>query len=55
VVTVAELQFGVSKSESKERNQAALEAFLLPLDIAEFSVDVTALKTKGGKLVEGHE
>lgn len=41
VVTVAELQYGVSKSEHKERNQAALEAFLLPLDTAEFTVDVT--------------
>ena len=41
VMTVAELQYGVSKSESKERNQAALEAFLLPLDIAELTVDVT--------------
>ncbi|OFW77881.1 MAG: plasmid maintenance protein [Alicyclobacillus sp. RIFOXYA1_FULL_53_8] len=40
VVTVAELQFGVSKSENKERNQAALEAFLLPLDTADFTVDV---------------
>lgn len=43
VVTVAELQYGVSKSENKERNQAALEAFLLPLDIAEFTVDVTVI------------
>lgn len=43
VVTVAELQYGVSKSENKKRNQAALEAFLLPLDIADFSVDVTVM------------
>lgn len=41
VVTVAELQYGVSKSQNKERNQAALEAFLLPLDIADFSFTVT--------------
>jgi tRNA(fMet)-specific endonuclease VapC len=41
VVTVAELQYGVSKSENKERNQVALEAFLLPLNIAESSVEVT--------------
>lgn len=41
VVTVAELQYGVSKSQHKERNQAALEAFLLPLDIANFSGDST--------------
>lgn len=43
VVTVAELQYGVSKSELKERNQAALEAFLLPLDIANFSVEETVV------------
>lgn len=43
VVTVAELQYGVSKSQSKERNQAALEAFLLPLDIADFSFEVTVM------------
>lgn len=43
VVTVAELQYGVSKSQNKERNQAALEAFLLPLDIADFSFAVTVM------------
>ncbi len=41
VVTVAELQYGVSKSEHRERNQAALAAFLLPLDIADLSFDVS--------------
>lgn len=34
-VTVAELAYGVAKSGS-ERNRAALEAFLLPLEIADF-------------------
>lgn len=43
VVTVAELQYGVSKSQNKERNQAALEAFLLPLDIADFPFAVTVI------------
>ena len=43
VVTVAELQDGVSKSQNKERNQAALEAFLLPLDIADFSFEATVV------------
>ncbi len=41
IVTVAELQYGVSKSQQKERNQMALAAFLLPLEIADFSVDST--------------
>lgn len=41
IVTVAELQYGVSKSRQQERNQVALEAFLLPLEIADFTVDST--------------
>ena len=43
VLTVAELQYGVSKSTNQERNQAALEAFLLPLDIVDFTVDITVV------------
>jgi len=43
IVTVSELQYGVSKSVSKDRNQAALAAFLLPLEIAEFTVDVAVI------------
>lgn len=35
-VTLAELRYGVSKSQHREKNQAALEAFLLPLEIASF-------------------
>jgi tRNA(fMet)-specific endonuclease VapC len=38
-VTVAELAFGVAKSRSA-RNRVALEAFLLPLEVASF--DLTA-------------
>ena len=36
-ITVAELAFGVAKSRSA-RNRAALESFLLPLEIAEFDL-----------------
>ena len=43
VVTVAELQYGVAKSQQQERNQAALEVFLLPLDIAPLSLDATVV------------
>ena len=43
VVTVAELQYGVAKSQQKERNQAALEAFLLPLDIANLAMETTVV------------
>lgn len=35
-ITVAELQYGVEKSQQLERNQEALEVFLLPLTIADF-------------------
>lgn len=35
-ITVAELEYGVAKSRSREQNAEALEAFLLPLDILPF-------------------
>src|SRR3972149_7960629 len=35
-VTLAELEFGVAKSQHMERNQAALDEFILPLEIANF-------------------
>ena len=35
-ITVAELEFGVKKSQFPERNQQALTQFLLPLTIVDF-------------------
>ena len=35
-VTLAELEFGVAKSQQLEKNQEALDEFLLPLEIASF-------------------
>lgn len=35
-ITLAELQFGVSKRKQSERNRAALDQFLLPLEILSF-------------------
>jgi len=35
-VTLAELEFGVAKSQHLEKNQAALDEFVLPLEIANF-------------------
>jgi tRNA(fMet)-specific endonuclease VapC len=35
-VTLAELRYGVAKSQHAERNRQALEEFLLPLEIADF-------------------
>ena len=37
-ITVAELQFGVAKSQAVGRNRAALEQFLLPLIVADFDL-----------------
>ena len=44
-ITVAELQFGVQKSQQPERNQQALNHFLLPLTVVDF--DQTAATTYG--------
>ena len=44
-ITLAELRYGVMKSEAVERNAAALADFLLPLEIADF--DTAAAETYG--------
>ncbi|RJX29531.1 MAG: type II toxin-antitoxin system VapC family toxin [Dethiobacter sp.] len=36
-ITLAELEYGVAKSLHREKNQTALAAFLVPLDILPFS------------------
>lgn len=38
-ITVAELFFGVQKSQHRKQNQAALMQFVSPLEIAEFDTD----------------
>ncbi len=35
-VTLAELEFGVAKSQHPEKNRAALDEFVLPLELANF-------------------
>ena len=35
-VTLAELRYGVAKSQYQEKNQAALDEFILPLEVASF-------------------
>jgi tRNA(fMet)-specific endonuclease VapC len=35
-ITLAELRYGVSKSQYVEKNQQALDEFILPLEIADF-------------------
>ncbi|MEM1255173.1 MAG: type II toxin-antitoxin system VapC family toxin [Cyanobacteria bacterium P01_H01_bin.21] len=44
-ITVAELTHGTQKSQHPEKNQAALEQFLLPLEIVDF--DITAAQVYG--------
>jgi tRNA(fMet)-specific endonuclease VapC len=40
-VTLAELRYGVSKSLHQAKNQAALDAFILPLELADFDEPAT--------------
>jgi tRNA(fMet)-specific endonuclease VapC len=37
LITVAELEYGVAKSQQQEKNRASLTQFLLPLEIVEFN------------------
>ena len=39
-VTLAELEFGVAKSQQQEKNQAALDEFVLPLEVLTFDPGV---------------
>jgi tRNA(fMet)-specific endonuclease VapC len=41
-VTLAELRYGVSKSQHQPRNQTALDEFILPLEIAAFDEQATS-------------
>jgi len=37
-VTVAEMMYGVAKSQHKDKNKSALESFLAPLEIVDFDI-----------------
>lgn len=57
-ITLAELMFGVSKSSQKEKNQLALNQFLIPLNILDFGTDaaieygtIRASLEKQGKII----
>lgn len=41
-VTLAELAYGVAKSQLRERNQQALEKFVLPLEVAVFDAQAAS-------------
>ncbi len=40
-ITLAELEYGIAKSMNPEGNRAALEKFLIPLNILDFGIDST--------------
>lgn len=42
-VTLAELRYGISKSQHQAKNQVALDEFLLPLEIAPFDEQATVV------------
>jgi tRNA(fMet)-specific endonuclease VapC len=42
-ITVAELEYGVYKSQQQQKNKNALIQFLLPLEIVEFSQDAAVI------------
>ena len=52
-ITVAELQYGVWKSQQQKRNQQALNRFLLPLVIANFDHQAAAIYGEIRSKLEG--
>ncbi|MBL1353545.1 MAG: PIN domain-containing protein [Zetaproteobacteria bacterium] len=42
-IVLAELSYGISKSQYKERNLAALEMFLMPLEVMPFDEHATGI------------
>jgi tRNA(fMet)-specific endonuclease VapC len=42
-VTLAELRYGVAKSQFKAKNQSALDEFILPLEVADFNEAASAV------------
>jgi tRNA(fMet)-specific endonuclease VapC len=42
-ITIAELEYGIQKSKSSEKNREALTQFLLPLTIADFDVSAATM------------
>jgi len=49
-ITVAELQYGVERSQYRDQNRSALTRFLLPFDLADF--DSAAAQVYGGVRAE---
>jgi len=61
-VVLAELMYGISKSQYKERNLAALEMFLIPLEVMPFDEhatgiygDIRADLERSGQVIGGND
>jgi tRNA(fMet)-specific endonuclease VapC len=57
-ITVAELEYGAAKSQFPDRNRAALNQFLIPLEIVQFDEqaatiygDIRATLERSGKII----
>jgi len=50
--TLAELEFGVAKSQHREKDQAALDEFVLPLEIATFDQETAKVYGRVRTLLE---
>jgi|ERR1017187_6075137 tRNA(fMet)-specific endonuclease VapC len=51
-VTLAELEFGVAKSQHVEKNQSALDEFVLPLEIAILDREAASVYGRNRALLE---
>ncbi len=51
-VTLAELEFGVAKSQHQEKNQTALDEFVLPLEIADLNREAARVYGRVRTLLE---
>ena len=54
-ITLAELEFGVAKSQHQEKNQAALDEFVLPLEIANFNRETASVYGRVRAMLENKE
>lgn len=61
-IVLAELMYGVSKSQYKSRNLAALEMFLMPLEVVQFDThaaekygDIRSELEKSGLIIGGND
>jgi len=61
-IVLAELMYGASKSMHKERNLAALEMFLMPLEVVPFDMlaaekygDIRADLERSGQIIGGND